>query len=488
MINPNTPILIGIAQLKRQIESLEQSREPLLLMLDAAQLAEQDTGREGLLSQVQSVRVIRGAWRYDNPAKYLAEKIGVPNAETAGTLFGGNQVQSVVNHTAVSILDGKLNLVLICGAENGHSFLKSRKAGTKLPLTTTPGDYDFVFGKQDPDNGPNEIALGIQRPIQVYPLFENALRYHRGESLDTHIKRVSELWARFSKVAEGNPHAWMRTAVTAEDIRTPSEKNRRISFPYTKLLNSNMSVDMGAALIMCSVAKARALGVPESNWIYPHAGVEGNDHATASVRDNYYSSPAIRLVGQKLFEVTGTDISSMDMVDLYSCFPCAVQIAAEELGLDEKSQLTITGGLTFGGGPLNNYVMHSIARMAELLRESPGSKGLITANGGHLYKHAHGIYSSEPPLKDFQHANVQDAISLLPSRECIADYTGEVTVESYTVMYDKDLATVGYFACRTPDGARTWARTYDTDLMQSMGEEEFCGRAAKVRNTEVSVS
>jgi len=487
VINPNTPILIGISQLKRKIDSLDQTMEPLLMMLEAAQLAEQDTGREGLLSQIQSVRVIKGVWTYENPAKYLAEKIGAPNAETTGTLYGGNQVQSVVNHTAADILKGRLDLVLITGAENGHSFLKSRKAGIKLPLTATPGEYDYVFGKQDPDNGPHEMALDIQRPIQVYPMFENALRYHRGESLEEHLKRVSELWARFSKVAEDNPHAWIRKAVTAEEIRTPSAKNRRISFPYTKLMNSNMSVDMGAALIMSSVAKARSLGIPESNWIYPHAGVEGNDHATASVRDNYYSSPAIRLVGQKLFELTDSNIDSMDMVDLYSCFPVAVQIAAEELELNEMAQLTITGGLTFGGGPLNNYVMHSIARMAELLREKPGTTGLITANGGHLYKHAHCIYSSEPPAQDFQHGNVQDAINRLPSRECITGYSGAVTVESYTVMYDKDAPVVGYFACHTADGKRTWARTFDTDLMQSMGKEEFCGRAAKLNDTAITV-
>ncbi len=486
MINPNTPVLIGISQLKRQIESLELTKEPLLMMIEAAQMAEQDTGREGLLSQIQSVRVIRGAWTYDNPARYIAEQIGAPNSETAGTLFGGNYVQSVVNHTATSILDGKLDLVLICGAENGHSFLKSRKAGIKLPLTATPGNYDFIFGKQDPDNGPNELALGIQRPIQVYPMYENALRYHRGESLEEHIKRVSELWARFSQVAKDNPHAWMRNGVSAEEIRTPTAKNRRISFPYTKLMNSNMSVDMGAALIMSSVAKARALGIPESIWIYPHAGVEGNDHPTASVRDNYYSSPAIRLVGQKLFEITNSDVNAMDMVDLYSCFPCAVQIAAKELGLEEHAQLTITGGLTFGGGPLNNYVMHSIARMAELLRDRPGTTGLITANGGHLYKHAHCIYSSNAPEKDFQHENVQSAIDALPARECLAGYSGSVTVESYTVMYEKEAPTVGYFACQTPEGARTWARTYDADLMQSMGDEEFCGRSAIQHDTGIS--
>jgi len=144
------------------------------------------------------------------------------------------------------------------------------------------------------------------------------------------------------------------------------------------------------------------------------------------------------------------------------------------------------GRLTFGGEHLNKYVRFSIATRAELLSENSGSKGLITANGGHLYNRVHAIYSSEGPAQDFQHKNVQDTIDLLPARECIAGHTGKVTIESYTVMYDQGAAAVGYFACRTPDSTRIWARTFDNGLMQSMGEEEFCGCSAMLSDTEIS--
>ena len=106
MSTPNTPILVGIGQLLQRTDVLEDAKEPIDMMLDAVKLAEQDTGVNGLLSQVQSVRVIRGIWNYQNPARYIAEMTGCPDAETAGTLFGGNQIQSVVNHTAASILAG----------------------------------------------------------------------------------------------------------------------------------------------------------------------------------------------------------------------------------------------------------------------------------------------------------------------------------------------------------------------------------------------
>ena len=180
----------------------------------------------------------------------------------------------------------------------------------------------------------------------LFRSYDNAIRHARGESINQHAERVSELWSRFNDVAQRNPNAWVQHNMTAEEIRTPSQTNRRISFPYTKFMNANMSVDMGAALIMCSASKANSLRIAKDRWIYPCAGVIGYDHFSASVRDNFYSSPGIRLIGRRLLELTDTTVDKLDFVDLYSCFPSAVQIAAKEYGLDEERDLTVTGGLT----------------------------------------------------------------------------------------------------------------------------------------------
>ena len=186
-------------------------------------------------------------------------------------------------------------------------------------------------------------------------------------------------------------------------------------------------------------------------------------------------------------DLAGIDATDLDFVDLYSCFPSAVQIAARELGLPEERPLTVTGRLTFGGGPLNNYVMHSIARTVELLREKPDGYALVTGNGGNLYKHAHGIYSGRPPRADFQHDDVKAQIATLPSRECLAEYQGEGTIESYTVMYDANGPSIGHVSCRTPAGDRTWVNTEDPELVQGMVSEEFCGRRVSVRDDRLSV-
>jgi acetyl-CoA C-acetyltransferase len=143
-------------------------------------------------------------------------------------------------------------------------------------------------------------------------------------------------------------------------------------------------------------------------------------------------------------------------------------------------QLTVTGGLTFAGGPMNNYVMHSIVRMAQLLREQPGKRGMITANGGYITKHAFGIYSSEAPAQPFRHADMQDQVDATLKREVVMEYQGAGTVEGYSVMYGPEGLTKAFVGARLADGRRAWGTSTDTDLLQSMTEEEFCGRTVNI--------
>ena len=481
----NTPILVGVGQVLNRIEDLSDADEPLEMMWQAIQLAESDAECGTFLNDVESVRVVRGMWGYQNPAKLIGERLGATDFETVGTLIGGNQNQAVINTTAREIRDGEVDLVLITGAENGNSSTKARKQGVDLPQTQAPGSYDRVIGaEQQPEHHEYEVAKGIQRAIQVYPMYDNRIRFSRGESIIEHLERVSGLWSRFNDVGLRNPNAWVQTNMTAEEIRTPSATNRPISFPYTKFMNANMSVNMGAALIMTSVGRAQKLGIPERKWVYPLAGVKGYDHFSASVREEFTTSPGIHAVADCLLEHSEVTADTLDYVDLYSCFPSAVQVAAKEYGLSEARDLTVTGGLTFGGGPLNNYVMHSIARTVELLRKTPRGKALVTANGGNIYKHVHGTYGSEPPNKPFVVDDVQHQIDALPSRECLSSFDGEAAIESYTVMYDGFRPAIGHVACRTAGDARTWVNTTDAELVQAMTKEEFCDRSVYIKNGE----
>ncbi len=477
------PVLVGVSQLvQRNADPVAGiGKEPLELMIDAVREAAVDAGAPALLARADSVRVTRGMWSYENPAKAVAEAIGSPGAETGVTMWGGDAVQSVLTESALEIQAGRLEVVILTGAECGRTQAKARRADIDLDWRKAPGTPDRTFGEELKMRTRAEAVRGVSQPIQMYPIFENAVRHARGETLDGHMHRVSALWAGFSRVAAGNPHAWMREPVTAEAIRTPTDFNRPVSFPYPKLMNSNSNVDQAAALILCSASVAKRLGIPETKWIYPWASTAAHDTYAVSNRDNLYSSPGIRIAGGRCLEMAGVGVAEVDHVDLYSCFPSAVQVAAAELDLGEQRPLTVTGGLTFGGGPLNNYVMHAIARMAEVVRERPGDLGLVSSNGGFITKHAFGIYSTAPPAAPFRHEVPQDLVDATPTREAAPTFDGPVEVESYTVMYGPDGPVQALAACLLEDGRRAWGNTDDPDVMRAMVSEEFCGRPARLR-------
>ncbi len=171
-------------------------------------------------------------------------------------------------------------------------------------------------------------------------------------------------------------------------------------------------------------------------------------------------------------------------MDLYSCFPVVVQMAAAELGLaidDPDRPLTLTGGLTFGGGPGNNYATHGIAQAVGALRRAPDSAALVSGLGWYATKHSLGVYAARPPAhgggRPFAWRNVQSDVDALPRCAVEPDATGAVRVETYTVTFDREGAPErGILACRTPDGHRAWANVTDTDALALLCAGEGIGR------------
>ncbi len=471
-----TPILVGVAQVAQRVADPQLAKEPLTLMIEAARAAAEDAGAPALLTEANAIRVIRGMWPYENPAQAVADAIGNPGAETGISCWGGNSVQSVLTESALEIAGGERDIVILAGAECGATQARARRSGTQLAWSKAPGQPHRVFGVELRMRHRAEASRGVLEPIHIYPIFENAIRHARGETLDAHMRRVSELWAGFSEVAAGNPHAWIREPKTAAEIREPSAANRQVSFPYPKLMNSNSNVDQGAALILTCVETARRLGLSEDKWVYPWAATEGHDTYVVSHRDTLHTAPGLRIAGRRCLELAGVEVDDLGAVDVYSCFPSAVQVSAAELGLNVDAPLTVTGGLTFGGGPLNNYVMHAIARMVEVLRERPDKPGFVTSNGGFLTKHAFGVYGMAPPRTGFCADTPQAAIDATPHRELAETFEGAVQVESYTAVFQDGEPTQGLFACLAPDGRRTWGNTSDRDTLQAMVSEEFCGK------------
>jgi acetyl-CoA C-acetyltransferase len=478
-VDPRTPVLVGSGQFAYRAAGLDDAVDPATLMCEAIGRAVADAGLAAL-STVDSVRVVSLlSWKYGNPALVVAQQMGLVANEHAVTTMGGNSPQSLVNHSAAQIQSGQLDIAVLAGGESWRTRSRARKAGVDLSWPKAPDDsVPVTVGEELVMNHPSEIARGIVMPVQVYPMFETAIRAAEGRSVDDHMARISELWARFSDVAAGNPNAWTREAKTAEQIRTVGVDNRMVGLPYPKYMNSNNDVDMAAALIICSVERARALGIAEDRWVFVHSGTDCHEHQFISNRWSFSETPAIELGGKAVLELAGVTIDDIGVVDLYSCFPSAVQLGAASLGLDLDRQLTRTGGLPFAGGPWNNYVMHAIATMIDDLRARPGELGLVWANGGYTTKHAFGVYATVPPTHGFRHAKPQDQIDSMPQRVLAepADAAGGANIEAYTVMHTRDgVPETAIAACLLADGRRAWGTSSDADTVQTMCDGEWVG-------------
>jgi acetyl-CoA C-acetyltransferase len=485
VVDPRTPVLIGAGQLSNRVDQGADPLEPADLIAAALRRAGDDTGvGAAALTGADTIHVVSLlSWRYRDPGRLVAERLGADPRTTTVTGMGGNSPQSLVNLTCLAIQAGEADLVLLGGAEAWRTRMSARSAGVDLEWTTQ-GDEVPEAPKSTaevPMSAPGEQARGVVMPVQVYPLFEQAHRIKQGRALDEHLVSMSELWARFSEVAATNPNAWIQQAYTAEEIRTASPDNRMIGFPYTKRLNSNNAVEQGAGVILCSVERAEALGVPRDRWVFPHSGTDAHDHYFVTEREDLGSSPAIRLGGRGALALADVGVDDLAHVDLYSCFPSAVEIAAAEIGLSLDRPLTVTGGLSFAGGPWNNYVMHSIATMAGVLRDDAGALGFVTANGGYITKHAFGVYSTEPPAAGFRHADPQAEIDALPRRVLCEDPDGDLVVETWTAMHDRDgQPETGIVVGLLEDGRRGLGTTRDADTLKALVTEDISSRRARI--------
>ena len=490
MTDENLPVIAGVGQITQR-PGTGRPKEPLALMADAARLAEADAGVPELLQSLDSIRVVNViSWPSKAPAQDLARALAVAPREQIYTHIGGNTPQWLVNEAAERIHAGELKLVLIAGAESVYSARRARAQGIDLGWSAR-GTPAPDAGDGRPGMSEQEVAHGATLPVRVYPLFENALRAHYGHSLKEHQRSLGEISASLSTVAAANPHSWFREARSVDEIATPDASNRYIGFPYTKYMNAILDVDMGAALIVTSAGEARRLGIPEDRLVYLWGCGDATDHWFVTERANYHSSPAIRAAGATALAMAGIGIDDVSLFDLYSCFPSAVQITRDMLGIlaDDARPLTVTGGLPYFGGPGNNYSTHAIATMTERLRGRPGAIGMVTANGWYVTKHSVGIYGSEPPRGSWRRADPreeQSRIDAEPRPEAVAAPAGPSTVETYTVLFDREgMPERAIVIGRDVEDRRFIANTpADRRLLESMCADEAVGSSGLVRQVE----
>jgi len=480
-------VIVGAAQVLCRDAHEDEPREPVALIAEAVRLALEDSGaNERLLGSTDSVRCVPViGWHYPDAAALVAEDLGLhPRQTVQSAAIGGDGPQVLLNDTARAIAAGELDVALLGGGEAGGSMRAAQLAG-RTPPWRRQGDEVRPTQTLGEDRAPlnaAEVAAGLGPPVFMYALIESALRADAGTAPDVHLRNIAGLWSRLSRTASGNRSAWIRREFTPEEIATPAPENRLVSAPYTKLLTANIQVNMATGLIVTSAQAAERARVPRDRWVFIHAGARAEDEWHVSERDRLAGSPAIDAVGRAALQHAQLVIDDVAHVDLYSCFPSAVQIAAAELGLpidDPARPLSVTGGLTFAGGPGNNYSGHAIATLAHRLREAPDAFGLVTAVGWYLTKHAIGVYSGRPPVKPF--AFLEPQTQRRQARRARADYVGTATVEAYTVTYGRECTPESAIvSALTPHGERALLSTRDDELIDVLLADELAGSAISI--------
>ncbi len=385
------------------------------------------------------------------PASELAARLGLAPARAETTAIGGNSPQLLVNRAAAEVASGRLGAALVAGAE---AIRATRLAPQADPSPPAAGS-DEVVGAERQDLSEGERAAGLLVPVFVYPLFESVLAARAGRTNAEQRSEIGRLLEGFSAVAAGHPYAWFRQPLTAGEIATPSPANRLVAEPYTKRMTAFLGSSQGSALVVTSLGAARALG-REDEAVFVWAGADAEEVWYPIARPDLAAAPALGSAFEAVFSAAGVGPDDLNRLDLYSCFPSAVAIAAGELGvaLDDRRGLTVTGGLAYFGGPGSNYVGHSIATMCELLRRDGEGIGLVTGVGWYLTKHSVGLYGATPPPLGFSAAEAPPPGPQVPVASGLSE-PAHGRVEAATVLYDRGAVPLAAPALvRLPDGSR----------------------------------
>src|ERR1700726_696655 len=459
------PVIVGVGEIVDRPKQITDGLEPLTLLEQALKRAEADCGGK-LLGEIGSLDVVNFlSWRCRDPEKQLAARLGIAPAHLYYGPVGGESPIRYLHEAAQRIARGECSVAAICGAESQSSATRAMRAGVTLPWTP------FAHDVEEPKRGaafqkPLAVKLCVFRPVTVYPFYEAATSAHWGQTPREAMAESGHLWSTFATTASENPNAWLKRRFAADEITTPTADNRLIAWPYTKLMVANPTVNMGGAVLLTSLAKARAAGISEHRLIYPLGGASAEEPRDYLLRDQFYESHPQNAVLEAVMDLVEGDGKKFDAIELYSCFPCVPKMARRTLGLGPDVKPTVTGGLTFFGAPLNTYMTHAACAMVRKLRNG-GTLGLLYGQGGFVTKHNALVLSRQPPQAPLAQATCVQAEAdrhRRPVPEFITEASGKGSVESFTVIYGRNGEVEhGVVMLRTQDNARALARVPEND-------------------------
>jgi acetyl-CoA C-acetyltransferase len=490
--DPRAPCLIGVGRHTWHPDEVGElgAPEPLDMWEQVARAAADDSGASSrALAELDSLDVVFcQTWQYDDPAARCAVRIGAAPTRARYSGIGGTTPQVLVQDAAARILRGESDLALIVGAEALATQRAYKKRGERAsysfkPAEKRPFPWEAPFA-------PSEVAHDLMQAWLTFAVFDNARRAHLGIPLPEYRIRLGQLLAPMTTVAAGNPDAWFRIARNADEVIEPRPDNRMVGYPYTKFMVSIMDVDMAAGVLLASDERADALGVPADQRVYLRGWCYATDPTYVAEHPELWRSPAMSAASAAALGTASIGADDVAHLDLYSCFGSSVNFARDALGItdDDPRPLTVTGGLPYHGGAGSNYMTHSIATMADVLRADPGSYGLVSGVGMHMTKHVFGVYSTEPgPVAPPDQRAVQAALDASPPVPIVERYDGEATVAAYSVVHGRDGEPEwAVLVCNIP-GGRAYARLTDDHSLYAAEATELIGARVALTPTDIDL-
>ena len=469
----NRPVVIGIGSVQQK-ETFDSLDEALKLMNKAVKNAIHDSTNNKITNYIDEVLVPKGYWRYRDPGKWVAEKNNIKSPETSVSKIGILQ-QNLLNSACSRIANGEINASLIMGGESRYKMLRAQieeKEYIETELNANPSKYI---------KAPDELNLDIEKKelglmaVGYYAILENAFRASLKKNIKNHNEYISKMYAEFSKVASFNEDGWIDNPLDSSEIEYVSDKNPLMAFPYNKNHCSSWNVNQSCAIILSSENVADELNVPFEKRVYPLASSETNYMIPTLQRPNLIEPAGMKLAADFILDICKDNNLDVDMYDLYSCFPVAVQMFAKSLNITDINQMTITGGMPFAGGPLNSYVLHSTTKLISKIREMNKGIGLVTGVSGMMTKQSYALWSKNPNV-DFIHKDFTNEAKTKETPIEISHITeGNGKIIGYTIInYDSKPKAIMYID--TEDGKRKLITSSDKSIIKLMEVKEWVGK------------
>mgnify|MGYP003335772909 FL=1 len=477
----NTPILIGAANIQQK-NSLDKLDEALILMDKAFKLAARDSSPK-ITKYIDEIRVPKGFWKYRDPGAWIAEKNNFLNKPTTYVSKIGVLQQTLINEAIKKIMAGDINASLIIGGESRYKLVQSLKANKEYKETKLIQNPDHYLKAQSDLNLPEEIKELSHMAVGYYAILENALRHKNKNSVKQHKKIIADLYEGFSEIASQNKDSLISKKIKSHEISESSKMNPYQAFPYNKYHCTSWNVNQASALIICNKRIADKLEIPEAKRIYPLAASETNYMNPLIQRESMLKPLGMKLAAKFIIDQLNKFQKNVDFYDLYSCFPVAVQMFAESLNIKPSKSSTITGGMSFAGGPLNHYVLTSTVQMIDKLRNKPNSIGLITGVSGVMTKQSYALWSSEK-ITNFSHKDVTSQVEKLDIPMLLSHKkSGEAKIVSYTILKDKkNYKKKAVIYAETKNKKRLILSSQKKEFIKDMERNEWIGKDINFKN------